>query len=89
MRTLDITEMIAVLFYVVSFVLCVKAMYKNRKIMNDLKLEMQSISFLHLRSKRLVDQLENQSKLLDELTSEMLKKVRDAELDAQEHSYNK
>lgn len=86
---MSIIEMGIVLLFSLSFIICTGMIIQNQRMMRKLEKEQNKVLLLNNRSKRLVNQLENQSRLLDELTSEMLKKLKDAYHDAQEHSYNK
>lgn len=79
---MSIIEVITSVLFSISFVISTKLIIQNQRMLKELQRKNKEINFSEYRSKKLIDQLENQSRLLDELTSEMLKKLKDAYHDA-------
>ncbi|PEH49585.1 hypothetical protein CRM75_01360 [Enterococcus faecium] len=82
---MSIIERGIVLLFSLSFIICTGMIIQNQCMMRELEKKQNKVLLLNNRSKRLVNQLENQSRLLDELTNEMLKKLKDAYHETQEH----
>lgn len=70
---MSIIEMGIVLLFSLSFIICAGMIIQNQRMMRELEKKQNKVLHLNNRSKRIVNQLENQSRLLDELTNEMLK----------------